>query len=69
MAGLAAGWVRGRRGGRPSKLTPELRRQVEAMLRDTRNYPFVSDVIRSLSIKRTAFYYHPSKERIRELRG
>ena len=39
------------------------------MLRDTRGYPFVSDVIRSLSIGRTAFYRHFPKERIRELRG
>ena len=39
------------------------------MLRDTRGYPFVSDVVRSLSIGRTAFYHHFPKERIRELRG
>jgi len=39
------------------------------MLRDTRGYPFVSDVIRNLSIGRTAFYHHFPKERIRELRG
>ena len=51
------------------KLTPELRRQAEAMLRDTRGYPFVSDVIRSLSISRTAFYHHFPKERIQELKG
>ena len=69
MAGLTAARARGRRGGRPSKLTPELRRQAEAMLRDTRGYPFISDVIRSLSIGRTAFYHHFPKERIRELRG
>ena len=69
MAGLAAARTRGRRGGRPGKLTPELRRQAEAMLRDTRNYPFVSDVIRSLSIGRTAFCHYLPKERIQELRG
>ena len=70
--GACRSWWRrsgGRTGGRPSKLTPELRRQAEAMLRDTRGYPFVSDVIRSLSIGRTAFYHHFPKERIRELRG
>ncbi len=69
MAGLAAARARGRRGGRPSKLTPELRRQAEAMLRNTKGYAFVSDVIRNLSIGRTAFYHHFPKERIRELRG
>ncbi len=50
-------------------LTPELRRQAEAMLRDTRGYPFVSDVICNLSIGRTGFYHHFPKERTRELRG
>ena len=69
MAGLAAARACGRRGGRPSKLTPELRRQAEAMLRDRKGYPFVSDVICSLSIGGTAFYHHFPKERIRELRG
>ncbi len=69
LAGLAAARARGRRGGRPGKLTPELRRQAEAMLRDTGGYPFISDVIRSLPIGRTAFYRHFPKERIRELRG
>ena len=69
LAGLAAARARGRRGGRPVKLTPELRRRAEAMLRDTKGYPFVSDVIRSLPVGRTAFYRHFPKERIRELRG
>ena len=69
MASLAAARARRRRGGQPGKLTPELRRQAEGMLRDTRNYPFVSDVIRSLPVGRTAFYHHFPKERIRELRG
>ena len=58
-----------RRGGRPVKLTPALRRRAEAMLRDTKGYPFVSDVIRGLPVGRTAFYRHFPKERIRELRG
>ena len=58
MAGLAAARARGRRGGRPGKLTLELRRQAEAMLRDTSGYPFVSDVIRSLLIGRAAFRHH-----------
>ncbi len=46
-----------------------LRSLTEAMLRDIRGYPFVSDVIRSLPLGRTAFYHHFPKERIRELRG
>ena len=40
----------------------------EAMLRDTRNYPFVGDVIDALGIARTAFYRHFPPGRIRELR-
>ena len=32
------------------------------MLRDRKGYPFVSDVIRSLSIGHTAFYHHFPKE-------
>ena len=39
------------------------------MLRDRKGYPFVSDVIRSLSIGRTGFYHYFPKERIREIRG
>ena len=40
-----------------------------AMLRDSKGYPFVSNVVHSLSIGRTAFHHHFLKERIRELRG
>jgi len=39
------------------------------MLRDTRGYPFIRDVIRNLFIGRTALYHHFPKELIRELRG
>jgi len=35
---------------------------------DAEGYSFVSDVIRNLSIGRTAFYHHFPKERIREIR-
>ncbi len=55
-------------GGRPSKLTPGMRRQAGGMLRDTRVYPFISGVICNLSIGRTAFYHHLPKGRIRKLR-
>jgi hypothetical protein len=46
---------RGRRGGRPPVLDKEGIRVAEAMLKDTMNYPFVSDVIDHLRIGRTAF--------------
>lgn len=45
--------------------TPE----AEAMLKDTKNYPFVGDVIDQLKIGRTAFYRYFPPDRIRELRG
>ena len=68
-ASLVAARARGRVGGRPSKLTPELVRQAEAMLRDATSYPFISDVIGNLPIGRTAFYNHFMPDRIRDLRG
>ncbi len=42
---------------------------VEPGLKDRMGNPFLSDVICNLSIGRTAFYHHISKERIRELGG
>lgn len=38
------------------------------MLKNTRNYPFVRDVIDQLEIGRTAFYRHFPPDRIREFR-
>ena len=43
-------------------------RLAEALLRDTENYPFVTDVIKQLKIGRTAFYRYFPPERIRALR-
>ena len=44
-AGLAAAHNRGRRGGRPPVMDENKIRNVEAMLKDTENYPFIGDVI------------------------
>ena len=38
------------------------------MLRDTKNYPFIGDVIDQLGIGRTSFYRYFSPERIRQFR-
>ena len=67
-AGLAAARRDGRKGGRPRSMDDGRVRLAEAMLRDTKNYPFVNDVIRQLGIGRTAFYRYFPPERIRELR-
>ena len=67
-AGLAAASRHGRRGGRPRSMDDEKIRLAEALLRDTENYPFVSDVIKQLKIGKTAFYRYFPPERIRTLR-
>lgn len=68
-AGLAAANKRGRRGGRPKSMNEQIKKQAEALLKDTENYPFVGDVIDQLSIGRTAFYKYFPPDRIKELRG
>ena len=67
-AGLAAARNSGRKGGRPRAMDDEKVRLAEAMLRDTKNYPFINDVIKQLEIGRTAFYRYFPPESIRELR-
>ena len=67
-AGLVAANKRGRRGGRPKGMNENGIRNAEAMLKDTKNYPFVGDVIDELNIGRTAFYRYFPTDRIRELR-
>ena len=67
-AGLVAAHKRGRRGGRPPSMTEEKIRNAESMIKDTENYPFVSDIIKQLEIGRTTFYRHFPPDRINELR-
>ena len=67
-AGLKAAERRGRRGGRPKALNDQTLKHAEAMLKDTENYPFVSDVIDQLKIGRTAFYRYFPPDRIKQLR-
>jgi len=67
-AGLAAARKRGRRGGRPLSMTEDKIRTAESMIKDTENYPFISDIIKQLEIGRTTFYRHFPPERINELR-
>ncbi len=60
---------RGRRGGRPKALSDQGIKKAEALLKDTENYPFISDVIDEMNIGRTAFYRYFSTDRIKELRN
>ncbi len=68
-AGLAAANKRGRRGGRPRAMNEQTIKHVEAMLKDTENYPFIGDVIDQLKIGRTAFYRYFPTDRIKQLRN
>jgi len=68
-AGLKAAAKRGRRGGRPKAMNKQTLKTAEAMLKDTKNYPFVGDVIDQLKIGRTAFYRYFPPDRIKKLRG
>ena len=67
-AGLDAARKRGRKGGRPLLMDQDTIRAAEAMLKDTGNYEFISDVINQLDVGRTTFYRYFPPERLRELR-
>jgi len=49
-------------------MTNEKTRSAQPILNDTENYPFTSDIIKSLNIGRTIFYRHFSPEIIQKLR-
>ena len=59
---------KGRKGGRPPRMTKETVRAAEAMIKDRTNYAFITDIIQQLGIGRTTFYGHFPPERISELR-
>jgi DNA invertase Pin-like site-specific DNA recombinase len=67
-AGLKSARKKGRIGGRPTLMTDDKMRVAQAMLKDTKNYPFISDIIKALDIGRTTFYRHFPPERINQLR-
>jgi len=67
-AGLKSARKNGRIGGRPTLMTDDKMRTAQAMLKDTENYPFISDIIKTLSIGRTTFYRHFPPEKIEQLR-
>lgn len=67
-AGLQSARRNGRIGGRPTLMTENKIRTAQAMLKDTENYPFISDIIKTLGIGRTTFYRHFPPEKIEQLR-
>ncbi|MEN8131143.1 MAG: recombinase family protein [Pseudomonadota bacterium] len=67
-AGLNTARKKGRKGGRPPRMTKDKIRTAEAMLKDTENYSFISDIIAHLGVGRTTFYRHFQPERIKEIR-
>ncbi len=67
-AGLKTARKNGRVGGRPTSMTNDKIRTAQAMLKDTENYPFISDIIKTLEIGRTTFYRHFPPEKIEQLR-
>ena len=68
-AGIANARRKGRKGGRPPKMTSDTKRNLEAMIKDKENYPFITDIIEQVDIGRTTFYRHFPPERLYELRG
>lgn len=67
-AGLKSARKNGRIGGRPKLMSDDKMRTAKAMLKDNENYPFISDIIKTLGIGRTTFYRHFPPEIIQELR-
>ncbi len=67
-AGLKTAKKHGRIGGRPTVMTPDKIKAAEAMLKDKDNYPFVSDIIKTLGIGRTIFYRYFTSEKITKFR-
>lgn len=67
-AGLKSARQHGRIGGRPLVMTEDKLRTAKAMLKDTENYPFISDIIKTLNIGRTTFYRYFQPEAIQKIR-
>ena len=67
-AGLKSARKNGRIGGRPKFMSEEKMRTAKAMLKDNENYPFISDIIKTLGIGRTTFYRYFPPESIEQLR-
>lgn len=67
-AGLKSAREKGRTGGRPTVITDDKIRVAQAMLKDSENYPFISDIIKAIGVGRTTFYRHFPPEKIEQMR-
>ena len=67
-AGLKSARKNARVGGRPKLMSDNKIRTAKAMLKDNKNYPFISDIIKTISIGRTTFYRYFPPESIRQFR-
>lgn len=67
-AGLKSARKNGRIGGRPKFMNEENLRTAKSMLKDNENYPFISDIIKTLGIGRTTFYRYFPAESIEQFR-
>ena len=63
-SGLKAARNNGRIARRPLLMTPDKIRSAQSILKDPENYPFISDIIKTLEIGRTTFYRHFLPEKI-----
>lgn len=68
MAGLKSARKNGRIGGRPTLMNDDKVLTAQSMLKDTENYPFISDIINTIGIGRTTFYRHFPPEIIKKFR-
>ncbi len=67
-AGLTSARKNGRIGGRPLLMADDKIRSAKAMLKDKENYPFISDIIKTLQVGRTTFYRHFPSDEIQRIR-
>tara|TARA_B100000614_G_C14521131_1_gene482617 strand:+ start:272 stop:538 length:267 start_codon:yes stop_codon:yes gene_type:complete len=67
-AGLASARKNGRIGGRTSIIADDKKRTAKSMIKDSENYPFISDIIKALGVGRTTFYRHFPPEEIQKIR-
>ena len=67
-AGIKSAKKRGIKLGRPLAITEDKKKMIIAMLKDTKNYRFISDVIKASGISRGTFYRYFSLNLIKNIR-